>query len=360
MLPECSTTLPFVTDSVPGVAGVLRASWDDFQVEEVPAYPASGDGDHTFVTFEKRGLTTPEAIDRLARAVGVHPRDAGYAGMKDRHAVTVQTASFPGGDPGRFLSLSLDGIAIRAASPHRHKLRTGHLRGNRFVLILRGVVGPAEALVRCEAVAATLSAQGVANYYGSQRFGRGGDNEARARRWLVDGGRAPRDATERKMLASALQSACFNRWLSARVAGGELGRYVDGDLATRHGPGGEGRPWAVDPAEAQGYYDSREVSPTGPMLGPKMPWPTGEALRREEALFAADGLTVEHFARAGSLAEGTRRAARIFPDGLSVSLEGDAALRFEFVLPPGAYATVVMREFVKNQSPSEPAAVAGG
>jgi len=356
MLPECSPSLPFVTDAIVGVGGVLRSTWEDFQVEEIPAYEASGEGDHTFVTFQKRGLTTPEAVDRLARAVGVSPRDAGYAGMKDRHAVTVQTASFPGGDAARFATLALEGITVRAAVPHRHKLRTGHLRGNRFVLVLRSVEGAAEALARCQAVAETLAAQGVANYYGSQRFGRGGDNEARARRWLVEGGRAPRDATERKMLASALQSAVFNRWLSARVAAGELGRYVDGDLATRHGPTGEGRPWAIDPAEAQGFYDARDVSPTGPMVGPKMPWPTGEALRREEALLVEDGLTVAHFAAAGSLAEGTRRAARIFPEGLSVALAGDDALRFEFVLPPGAYATVVMREFVKNQSPSEPVA----
>lgn len=357
MLPECSPSLPFVTAAVPGVGGVLRATWDDFRVEEIAAYAPSGEGDHTFVTFEKRGLTTPEAVERLARAVGVHPRDAGYAGMKDRHAVTVQTASFPGGDAARFASLTLEGITVLSATPHRHKLRTGHLRGNRFVLRLREVADPASALARCEAVAEMLRARGVANYYGAQRFGR--DNEGRARRWLVEGGRAPRDATERKMLASALQSGCFNRWLSARVAAGELGRYVDGDLATRHGPSGEGRPWAIDPAEAQAMYDTGTVSPTGPMPGPQMPQPTGEALCREEALLAEAGLTLDHFAAAGSLAEGTRRAARIFPDGLAVGQDDDGALRFEFVLPPGGYATVVMREFVKNPPSQEPTMAPG-
>src|SRR4029079_11091478 len=73
----------------------IRRTPEDFVVEEIPAYLPSGRGEHLFITFRKRGLTTPDAVRSLAQALGVDPNGAGYAGMKDRHAVTTQTASFP-------------------------------------------------------------------------------------------------------------------------------------------------------------------------------------------------------------------------------------------------------------------------
>src|SRR5262249_27239964 len=87
--------LPYLTADLTGIAGVLRSTDDDFVVDEEPAYAPSGTGDHVFVRIEKRGMTTPVAVDKLARALGVKARDIGVAGMKDRHAVTRQWLSLP-------------------------------------------------------------------------------------------------------------------------------------------------------------------------------------------------------------------------------------------------------------------------
>lgn len=351
--------LPFLTADVAPIGGALRTEPEDFRVEEIPAYTASGEGDHLFVTFEKRGIATPDAVRSIARALGVDPRDSGYAGLKDKNAVTVQTASFLKGNAQRALELALPNIRVLAAARHRNKLKTGHLHGNQFVLRVRGCVPGALALaaqVRDVAVA-----RGFPNYYGAQRFGRDGDNAARGRAWLTGATPAPREPFLRKMYASSVQSELFNDYLAARLRDGLIDRYIDGDLAVRHPVGG---PFAIDPAEAATTYAARTCSATGPMFGVGMRWPEREARTREEQLLASSGLTLEAFARARDLGEGTRRAIRICLDALELreipSEHGPADLEFRFALPAGGYATSVLREFRKSDDEGlKPAGMSG-
>lgn len=332
--------LPRRCRDLPPVGGGLRATDDDFRVDEIPSYEPCGEGEHTYLRFEKRGMTTTYAITQIARALKIQARDVGYAGMKDRHAVTTQTVSLPRVDAERVAALSVPGLQVLSVSRHRNKLRTGHLRGNRFELRVRDLPDVGAALARARAIAAVIGGAGVPNYYGEQRFGRDGDNAAKAREWL-SGGPAPRDPQHRRFLVSSLQSELFNAWLGARVRDGLIDAFVDGDLAAR---GANGRPWLITAAEAALLYPTGEASPTGPMFGRSMDRPTGEAEAREEAVLAGASLDRAFFDRIGPLAEGARRPARVFVEGLAVAAEGDALL-FRFTLPPGAYATVVMREF---------------
>jgi tRNA pseudouridine13 synthase len=340
--------LPFLTADLAPIGGVLRATPEDFRVEEIPAYEPSGEGPHLYVTFEKRGMTTPDAVRAMARALGVDPREAGWAGLKDRHAVTVQTASFLEGDATRALALELPGVRVLAARRHRNKLKTGHLHGNRFVITVRGCVQGAGAVA--EQVRARLLAIGAPNYYGGQRFGREGDNAARGRAWLSGQAPAPREPFLRKMFVSALQSELFNQYVAARLTDGLLDRYLDGDLALRHPVGG---PFLIEPAEAEECYAARRCSASGPMFGRTMKWPEREARAREERVLAEAGLTLEHFARARDLAEGTRRAVRLVFDEIEVretpgTEPGTTDVVLGFTLPAGGYATAVLREFRKT------------
>src|SRR5262249_43071472 len=156
-----------------------------FRVDEIPAYAASGSGEHLYVRVQKRELTTPELVRRLARAAGVDARDVGYAGLKDKHAVTSQWLSFPAqAAPPEGWELP-PGVELLEVSRHGNKLRTGHLAGNRFSIALVG--GGAGAAERARAIADALLARGLPNYFGAQRFGRGGANLELARSWLADG-----------------------------------------------------------------------------------------------------------------------------------------------------------------------------
>ncbi|MFO0685617.1 MAG: tRNA pseudouridine(13) synthase TruD [Sandaracinus sp.] len=335
-------TLPFVTALEHPIAGAIKAVPGDFVVDEIPAYTPSGEGEHLFVRFEKTGLDTERAVGQIARALGVK-EPPGYAGLKDRHARTTQWASFQRGDRDAALGLALDGIRVLEAARHGNKLRTGHLTGNRFTLRLRGA-DPAR-LDDATRTLATLAESGVPAFFGEQRFGRGGATLTRAREWIVGDARPPRAPFERKLHVSAVQSAIFNELCASRVAGIGLGGVMPGDLCRKEDSGGMFV--ATDLEEARARAARFEISATGPMFGAEMRWPEGEARAAEEEALARAGLDqakLERFRRAG---EGTRRPYRFRLSEPRVEAD-EHGLVLSFVLPAGAYATVVLRELTRE------------
>jgi tRNA pseudouridine13 synthase len=338
--------LPFLTADLPGIGGVLRATDDDFVVDEVPAYPASGSGDHVFVHIEKRGLTTPQVTQAIARALRIKDRDIGVAGMKDRHAVTRQWLSLPPPvTPEAASALSIDGVRILETVRHNHKLRTGHLRGNRFVLRITNC--DVDAANRASRILERLSQPpGAPNWYGEQRFGKYGDNAARGRE-LVAGTAPGKDRRIDRLLVSALQSELFNNWLVARMADGLYDTVLVGDVL--HKVGG-GLFICDDPTTDTARLRAGEVVITGPMFGVSMKLPAGAAAVREQAILDAAGIAREAFERVARIAEGTRRDATIAVRDITVREAGPSTLEVAFALPSGAYATAVMREVMKAAS----------
>jgi tRNA pseudouridine13 synthase len=314
----------------------IRTTPEDFRVDEQPLYPAAGEGAHTFVRVEKR-LRTTEAVARdLARVAGARPQDVGYAGRKDRMAVATQWISVPGLDPEAALALELPGARVLEAVRHPHKLRTGHLRGNRFAIRVLGV--DAGALARARARCEEIATRGLPNRFGDQRFGRAGDNAERARRFCA-GELRVHDRRDARFLVSAWQAEVFNAVLAARPV--PLDELEAGDLAMRHDSGGV---FAVsDPALERERVLRFEISPTGPVFGPRMTWPSGEVAQRERTLMSAHGLDPDALRLPGVRARGARRSLRVRPESLAIETAGeDVLLRFE--LPAGSYATVLIEE----------------
>ena len=350
-----AAALPYLTSDLAGIGGVLRQHDDDFRVEEIPAYEPDGHGDHVFVRIEKRGLTTPAAAGRMAAALGVAAHDIGWAGMKDRHAVTRQTLSFPPPcTPEAVAQLDLPDIRVLEARRHRHKLRTGHLAGNRFVLILRDVAGDEHgAAERAQAILDRLARPpGMPNWFGSQRFGQDNQNAMIGRAVvtgapLPPGVRKPR-GREIRLYVSALQSELFNEYVRCRMADALFDRVIAGDLMQKVATGGMFA--SSDPAIDQARLDSGEIVPTGPMYGHKVRLPPAgtPAFEREAAVLASADLTLEAFARVRKLGMGTRRAMAVRVQNPAVRPVGDRALELSFELPAGCYATAVMREIVKG------------
>jgi tRNA pseudouridine13 synthase len=315
----------------------LRAEPEDFRVDEIPLYAPTGQGAHTFVRVEKRLRNTEELARDLARAAGAPPRDVGYAGRKDRRAVTTQWLSVPGLDPERALRLDLPGARVLEAARHPHKLRTGQLRGNRFEIVARGV--DAEAAASAAARLEVLCARGMPNRFGAQRFGREGDNAQRALR-VLRGERQGGGRRAARFLLSALQAAVFNAVLARRPL--PLQVLERGDIAVRHASGGLFL--VEDPAAEAPRADAFEISPTGPIFGTRVRGPAGAVAERERAVLAAHGLDPERLrAPPGIRLRGARRALRVCPEQASLRHDGDR-LRVSFVLPPGSFASVLLEE----------------
>jgi len=318
---------------------------EHFFVEEIPAYDPSGTGAHTFLWIEKRGLTTFDAIARLGAALQVAPRDVGYAGLKDKQATTRQWLSVPDVDPERALAVADDGIRVLTALRHPHKLRLGHLRGNRFEVVLTGATTD-EEIEALRARFADLAAHGVPNFYGGQRFGADAANAARGLA-ILRGERHERDRRKRRLMLSALQSAVFNRTLELRAAGGRLTEVVLGDVLRKNETGGLFV--STDPAVDQRRVDAGEVLPTGPLPGGREiePPPDTPARALEDQAIVATGATRDDFLRLGRELPGSRRPVllRLSETAFSEEPSGPSqarAVRLRFTLPAGGYATVVV------------------
>jgi len=307
---------------------------EEFLVEELPLYPPCGEGPHTFVRVEKRLRTTEEVARDLARAAGVPVRDVGYAGRKDRVAVARQWLSVPGLAPERARDLELEGARVLEAVPHRHKLRTGHLAGNRFAVRVRDV--PPATVARASEALARLVARGVPNRFGAQRFGRDGENAERGLA-LLRSGRSPRDRRRARFWISALQARVFNEILERRSL--PLYCLEAGDRAVVHASGGLFL--VEDPAAEQPRADAFAISPTGPLFGTRMERAAGAPAAREEAVMEELGLGGSLRPPRGIRMRGGRRALRVRPEEARVE-PAPRGLWVRFRLPPGSYATVVV------------------
>ncbi|MGD0526172.1 MAG: tRNA pseudouridine(13) synthase TruD [Polyangiaceae bacterium] len=337
-----------MTDLPPGL---IKRHPEDFVVEELPAYAPAGEGTHVFVRFTKTDRTTVDAGRAIARALECDPRAAGFAGMKDKRAVTIQTISLetPRGTTSAALAerargLTLPGIVVHEATPHGHKMKAGHLAGNRFTIAVRDV--PRGRMDEVERSLARVASEGVPNAFGAQRFGNAGDNAARAVAWLTGKERGPRDPRMQRLLWSSLQSAVFNAVLDARVADGTWTTALEGDLLKLRSSGGLFLCSNVQTDRERAA--TGEVSATGPMIGARMRWPEGGPAELERRIAAATLGEGFDLAATRRLGEGTRRPLRMWVQDLRWERTeqdgGHAAdcVRVYFVLPKGAYATTVL------------------
>lgn len=335
---------PSASTGAPGHSGRLqiRTRPEDFRVFEEPLYEPTDEGNHTFLLIEKTGRTTEQVARDLSRASGVSQRDVGYAGRKDRHAVTRQWFSLEGVDPERALAFDLHSAEVLEARRHPHKIKTGHLRGNRFEIVLRAD-GPIDLIPITRRVEELLR-RGMPNRYGEQRFGRDGDNAEKARRLLASG-RPPRDRRAARFLISALQSEVFNAVLAERID--LFDSVLLGDLARVEESGGLF--WVDDLDRDRARAEAFEISATGPIFGTRMRAPLDDAAALEQATFDRFGLPdlgTLALPR-GIRARGARRPLRVRPQGLTVeTIEDGTGLSLRCGLPPGAYVTVLLDELV--------------
>ncbi|WP_374601868.1 tRNA pseudouridine(13) synthase TruD [Arenimonas sp.] len=315
----------------------FRSRPEDFLVEELPGFEAAGQGEHLLLTIEKRGLTTVHAARRLAQWAGIADVGIGYAGLKDRHAVTRQRFSvhLPKRVAPDLASLQDDSLRVLDHAWHNRKLPRGALRGNRFELVLRQVQGERDAIdQRLQAIALG----GLPNYFGEQRFGRDGDNVESARRMFA-GQRVRRE--QRSIYLSAARSALFNAVLSARVSAGDWATGREGEVWML-----EGSQSVFGPEPASGELADRarslDIHPTGPL------WGRGE-LRcagscRELEMAAVDGFAdLRQGLEAAGLKQ-ERRALRVRVADLDWTWSETDQLVLRFGLPPGAYATGLLAE----------------
>lgn len=341
---------PTAWGSGPLATGVLRRSPEDFEVEEILGFDASGAGPHALLKIRKRGANTEWVARELARTAGCKPFEVGFAGLKDRNAVTTQAFSVPRGkrEAADFIGLTGEGWEVLATAAHQRKLPRGALQGNRFVITVRQV-NCDEA--RLGERLGHIAAGGVPNYFGSQRFGRDCGNLQQVLRAAESAAarRPSRGRGEQGFMLSAARSLVFNAILAARVEAGNWNRLLDGDVAILDGRG------SVFAAETRDFELQRrcaalEIHPTGPLPGGGKSLARGAASELEadiaarfpeaQAVIGAERMNAE------------RRALRLRVRDFSHEYAGEV-LRLRFALSAGSFATAVLREIIATDEAGE-------
>lgn len=344
----CGEMLPYRTHALPGIGGVVRAVPEDFRVEELPLYLPCGDGEHLYLSITKRMLSTPQLVARLSSMLGVKAHRIGVAGQKDARAVTTQMVSIQGVTPEAIARLGCDDriLSVTVLGRHRNRLRPGHHAGNRFRLVIRNVEPTASAVVPL--IMEELARRGVPNYFGPQRQGRDGANYAVGAALLSDERRRHRmPRAKRIWYLNAYQAMLFNRIVAKRID--RLDRVLVGDWAMKHA---NGACFLVEDAAAeQRRADAFEISPTGILFGSRVSWASGEPGDIERAVAAEFNATPESLRAAGKACgfRGERRALRVKMEDPDWALQ-DGVLTVSFTLPPGSYATNVLRELMKTDN----------
>jgi len=322
------TTLPQWPNAYPasGASATLKLLNEDFIVTELPLQLPSGEGEHIWLDIEKNGANTAFVAQQLAEAAGVQDWDVGYAGLKDRYAITRQWFSIylPKGETPDLTRLQHPEFKVLSQSRHVKKLRPGDLQGNRFRIVLRDVTGDPEAMQAIEANLQAIASQGVPNYFGAQRFGFEGGNVEQGRAMLAREIRV-RNPKKKGIYLSAVRSFVFNEVLGLRIQQGLWGKTLPGDVMDEAG------------------------RPTGPLWGRGRVSTTDEAQALENGVAGRHATLCDGMEHAGLDQE--RRALVACPAELSWDWPQAHQLVLTFSLPAGNYATSVLNEILRTTEP---------
>ena len=322
--------------------GKFRSVPEDFIVEEIDAFDAHGEGEHLLVTLQKCGLNTSFVASALAKWAGINEMGIGYAGMKDRHAVTTQRFSIhlPKKIAPDFDSLKIEDVKLLGWQWHHRKLPRGALAGNRFTLTLRDIDGDKTEI---ESRLEKIRDYGLPNYFGEQRFGRERANVGMALK-MFSGDRVKRE--QRSIYLSAARSEIFNAALASRIKNKNWLSALDGEVWMVNGShsifGPELLNDQVKNDELKSRAEKLEIHATGPM------WGKGELRTQSKVFDIESAIAAVHPELCRGLESADmkqeRRALRIQVLDLSWTWPEKDQLQCRFSLPPGAYATELLAE----------------
>ncbi|GGD49905.1 tRNA pseudouridine(13) synthase TruD [Lacimicrobium alkaliphilum] len=321
----------------PQAKGLIKQQPEDFIVRETLGFEPCGEGEHIFVWLRKCGLNTAYVAEQLARFAGVHPRAVTFSGRKDKYAVTEQWfgVHLPGKREPQWDDFALPGATIIESKRHNKKLRTGIHKGNQFELVLRDLTNTDTLEQRL-----TKVGQGVPNYFGPQRFGTNNGNLHLGLRMLQ--GETIRNRQKRSMAISALRAWLFNQTLSERIRLGCFDKILAGDIMVLSGSNSYFCAGSAD-KELLHRLASRDILLSAPLWGQGLPDSQAEALTFEQQIATEYELVSKGLEDLGLKQD--RRPIRLSPQNLDWQLTEDT-LKLTFSLPPGGFATAVVRELL--------------
>lgn len=340
--------LPYVSPENLKISGKIKQIPEHFIVEEVPLYKPSRQGNHLFVSFTKKQQTTKEIERQVCSLFNLKQTDIGIAGMKDKLSISTQTISINTENLNLNKEQIIDklktlNIKINSAEFHNNKLKPGHLLGNNFKIIISEIKNPEKDVETSKKIIKEIEKNGIPNFYGSQRFGL--ENNEQKGKLILENKLRIKDKWLRKFLISSYQSYLFNYYLAKRIEKNKFNSLLKGDIAKKHSTGGL---FFVENLDyEQKRFDEKEISFTGPIFGIKMLHTKQDSLNFEQEILRENKIDLEIFSK--FKIKGSRRISRILIKKINLK-SSESKIELSFFLPKGSFATVVLREFLKNSN----------
>jgi tRNA pseudouridine13 synthase len=334
------TALARVNPSAASCSAGIRRQADYFQVDEVLPFEPDGEGGHVWLKIRKKGINTDWLANELAGFAKVPQVAVGYAGLKDRHAVTTQWFSIKveGITEPDWSEFETEDIQIVEQTRHGKKLKRGVLAGNIFDLRLTDMTGNAALWQQHLEV---IQQQGVPNYFAEQRFGRQLNNLHRVGHWF-ETGKAPKKRQQKSLYLSAARSWLFNLVLDQRLQLGNWNQAIDGDVMVLAGTKASLFNAEFSDSALSSRLAKMDIHPTGPLWGRGTALTQTASLALEQQVLSSWDDWQAGLEKAGMKQE--RRALRLFPQDFEWQFLAENQLQLRFFLPAGCYATAVMRE----------------
>lgn len=327
----------------PAVSGVIRHQPEDFVVEETLSFELTGQGEHVYLFIEKRDCNTMWLVKQIARLANVITRDVGYAGLKDKRAITRQWFSiyFPKGEEPNWSAIESEEVRLLQQTRHQAKLRRGAIAANHFELTIRELAGEIDDLPeRLQ----TVTQQGVPNYFTEQRFGRDHGNIQLAID-LFAGKIKMRDRQKQGLLYSAARSCLFNQILAERIQKKIWNKAWSGDVMMLAGSKRFFTTENEDLSELQQRLDEFDIHPSGVLWGKGELDTSDQVKELELAIIDSNPELKQGLVKAG--VKQARRSLRLMPRDLRWQIADDKqTLQLQFNLESGGYATAVLRELL--------------
>jgi tRNA pseudouridine13 synthase len=335
-------------NSLPNITGTIRQHYSDFEVTEQLSFEPCGQGEHLFLYIEKQSCNSQWVADELQKHFKLRSQDVGYAGKKDRYSISRQWFSLhlPGKEneitETQIHQLDNSAFSVLEAIRHNKKLRKGVIKHNHFKIKVKNI----SAEIDCSIID-KIKTHGFPNYFGYQRFGFNGNNLVSAEQIFHNKIRV-RSRNKRGMYLSAARSYLFNLNLAERIKLANWLQVLKGDCLSLSG--------------SQSYFVCEDISEdilkrfalgdlhiSGWLAGLSQSEATGEALKIETKVFNQYADWIKGLSKEGL--SSSRRAMRVIPTELSVSNVNDSELTITFCLPPGSFATSLLRElFIINDA----------
>ena len=322
--------------------GRFKVHDSDFIVRETLSFEPEGEGTHAYLYIEKTDTNTEWLARQLARFVGIEAKEIGYAGLKDRNAITSQwfSVKLEGIDEPNWDDFQVDGVTILKKTWHRKKLKRGSIKSNHFDIVLRDVTSVSSDLLKNRIE--QIQQYGVPNYFAQQRFGHDYNNLTRGARWFAGEIKLKKRA-DKSMSISASRSMVFNQMLSQRLNKFGWNRLVNGDIMMLNGTHSIFSEPEIN-EEILKRFEAIDIHPTAALWGRGRLNCGDQLLELEQSVADLLHNWCEGLEKQGLKQE--RRAIRLFPGSLSYTLE-DSNLSLSFSLPSGTYATAVLREIIQ-------------